>query len=289
LRQTEFAHPSEVEFANILDFYCVEWLYEPQSFPLKWDKDRVTEMFTPDFYLPELNLYIELTTLKQNLITAKNRKLRKLKELYPAINIKLLNKNDIANLLASHGYSPAEATKSEGVARILYSHNQIQHRVNTLAKQISQDYAGQKLIIVGILKGVICFISDLIQRISIPISLDIMAISHYGGNGQVVKITKDLDNSIAGSHVLMVEDIIDTGMTLNYVLNYLRAHNPASLRACTLLDKRARRLVEIPLDYVGFEIPDEFVVGYGLDYKGEYRNLPFIGVLRSELIRNGNH
>ncbi len=289
LRPTEFAHPSEEEFANILDFYCIEWLYEPQSFPLKWDKDRVTEMFTPDFYLPELNLYVELTTLKQNLITAKNRKLRKLKELYPATNIKLLNKNDFANLLASHGYSSIEETKAEGVARILYSHNQIQRRVNTLAKQISHDYVGQKLIIVGILKGVICFISDLIQRISIPLSLDIMAISHYGGDGQIVKITKDLDSSISGHHVLMVEDIIDTGMTLNYVLNYLRAHNPASLRACTLLDKRARRLVEIPLDYVGFEIPDEFVVGYGLDYKGEYRNLPFIGMLQSELIRNRNH
>jgi len=289
LRPAEFAHPSEEEFANILDFYCVEWLYEPQSFPLKWDKDRVTEMFTPDFYLPELNLYVELTTLKQNLITAKNRKLRKLKELYPATNIKLLNKNDISSLLASHGYSPIEETKSEGVARILYSHNQIQRRVNSLAKQISHDYAGQKLVIVGILKGVICFISDLIQRISIPLSLDIMAISHYGGNGQVVKITKDLDTSINGHHVLMVEDIIDTGMTLNYVLNYLKAHNPASLRTCTLLDRRARRLVEIPLDYIGFEIPDKFVVGYGLDFKGEYRNLPFIGELRAELIKNGNH
>lgn len=287
LRPTEFAHPSEEEFASILDFYCVEWLYEPRSFPLNWDNDRVTEMFTPDFYLPELNIYIELTTLKQSLMTAKNRKLRKLKELYPNINIKLLTKNDIANLLASHGYNTVVATKTEGVAQILYSHSQLQRRVRTLAKRISNDYAGQQLVMVGTLKGVICFMSDLMQHVSIPLTLDIMAISYYGGNGQVVKITKDLDGSIAGRHVLMVEDIIDTGMTLNYVLNYLRAHNPASLRVCTLFDKRTRRLVDIPLDYVGFEVPDKFIVGYGLDYKGEYRNLPFVGVLRPELIRNG--
>jgi len=140
---------------------------------------------------------------------------------------------------------------------------------------------------VGIPKGVICFISDLMQHVSIPLTLDIMAISHYGGNEQVVKITKDLDGSITGRHVLLVEDIVDSGMTLNYVLNYLRARNPASLRVCTLFDKRTRRLVDIPLDYIGFEVPDKFVVGYGLDYKGEYRNLPFVGVLRPELIRNG--
>ncbi len=287
LRPAEFAHPSEEEFANILDFYRVEWLYEPRSFPLNWDNDRVTEMFTPDFYLPELNIYIELTTLKQSLMTAKNRKLRKLKELYPNINIKLLTKNDIANLLASHGYNPIIETKTEGVAQILYSHSQLLRRIRTLAKRISNDYTGQQLVMVGIPKGVICFISDLMQHVSIPLTLDIMAISHYGGNEQVVKITKDLDGSIDGRHVLLVEDIVDSGMTLNYVLNYLRAHNPASLRVCTLFDKRTRRLVDIPLDYIGFELPDKFVVGYGLDYKGEYRNLPFVGVLRPELIRNG--
>jgi hypoxanthine phosphoribosyltransferase len=124
--------------------------------------------------------------------------------------------------------------------------------------------------------------ADLMQHISLPVTLDFMAVSYYGGDGQVVRITKDLDASITGKNVLMVEDIVDTGMTLNYVLTHLSAHNPASLRVCTLLDKRARRLIDIPLDYVGFEIPDEFVVGYGLDYGGEYRNLPFIGVLSSE-------
>jgi hypoxanthine phosphoribosyltransferase len=285
LRPTSFAHPSEEDFARLLDFYCIEWLYEPRSFPLRWEGNKIAEMFTPDFYLPELDLYIELTTLKQHLLTEKNRKLRQLRELYPEVNVRLLNKSDFVKLLAKYGYGPLGEAKVEGVDRVLYSRAKIQRRVRTLARHISRDYGGQRLVLVGILKGVICFMADLMQSLSIPVTLDFMAISYYGGEGQVVKITRDIDSSITGQHVLMVEDIVDTGMTLNYILNHLSAHNPASLRVCTLLDKRARRLVNVPLDYVGFEVPDEFVVGYGLDYKGQYRNLPFIGILHPGLIK----
>ena len=285
LKPTSFAHPSEEDFARLLDFYCIEWLYEPRSFPLRWEGDKIAEMLTPDFYLPELDLYVELTTLKQNLVTEKNRKLRQLRELYPEVNIRLLNKNDFLKLLAKYGYGPLGEAKVEGIDRVLYSHAKIQRRTRTLARRISRDYAGQRLVLIGILKGVVCFMSDLMQHLSLPVTLDLMAISYYGGDGQVVKITRDLDSSITGQHVLMVEDIVDTGMTLNYILSHLSTHNPASLRVCTLLDKRARRLINVPLDYVGFEVPDEFVVGYGLDYKGEYRNLPFIGILHPELIK----
>lgn len=285
LRPSSFGHPSEEEFARLLDFYRIEWLYEPRSFPLAWQENRVVEMFTPDFYLPELDLYIELTTLKQSLITEKNRKLRLLKALYPEINIKLLNKKDYLRLLAKYGYGRLGGTKVAGIDRVLFSHTQIQRRTRALAKRISHNYVGRQLVLVGILKGVVCFMADLMQNISLPLAVDFMAISYYGGNAEpAVKITKDLDTSIAGLDVLMVEDIVDTGMTLNYVLNHLSSHNPASLQVCTLLDKRVRRLVDVPLDYVGFEIPDEFVVGYGLDYHGEYRNLPFIGALVPELI-----
>ena len=285
LEPTSFAHPSEEDFAKLLDFYCIEWLYEPRSFPLRWEGGKIAEMFTPDFYLPELDLYVELTTLKQNLLTEKNRKLRKLRELYPEVNVRLLNKNDFLKLLAKYDYGPLSEAKVEGIDRVLYSHAQIQRRIRTLARRISYDYADQRLVLIGILKGVVCFMADLMKHLSLPVTLDFMAISYYGGDGQVVKITRDLDSSITGQHVLMVEDIVDTGMTLNYILSHLSAHNPASLRVCTLLDKRARRLINVPLDYIGFEIPDEFVVGYGLDYKGEYRNLPFIGILHPELIK----
>ena len=282
LKPTSFAHPSEEDFAKLLDFYCIEWLYEPRSFPLRWKGSKIAEMFTPDFYLPELDLYVELTTLKQNLLTEKNRKLRQLRELYPEVNVRLLNKSDFLKLLAKYGYGPLGEAKVEGVDRVLYSQGQIQRRIRTLARHISRDYAGQRLVLIGVLKGVVCFMADLMQHLSIPVTLDFMAISYYGGDDQVVKITRDLDSSITGQHVLMVEDIVDTGMTLNYILSHLSAHNPASLRVCTLLDKRARRLINVPIYYVGFETPDEFVVGYGLDYKGQYRNLPFIGILHPE-------
>lgn len=287
-RPTTFAHPSEAEFAALLDFYRIEWLYEPRTFPIKWDGDRVVQMFAPDFYLPELDTYIEITTLKQNLITDKHRKVRRLKELHPEVKIRLINKGDYAKLLAKYGYGPLAESKVQGISRVLFSHAQLQRRVGTMARRISQDYAGREFLLVGVLKGVLCFLSDLMQRISVPLAVDFMAVSYWSGDaGHAVTITKDLDTDIADRHVLMVEDIVDTGMTLNYLADYLRAKKPASLEVCALLDKRVRRLVDVPLRYVGFEIPDEFVVGYGLDYQGQYRNLPFVGVLGPQPLSGG--
>jgi len=279
-RKVAFAHPSEEEFARILDFYNIEWVYEPRSFPLRWEGDRVTEMFTPDFYLPGLDLYVELTTLKQSLVTEKNRKLRHLRELYPEIKITLLYKKDFYRLLAKYGCGPLAQTRGRGVSRVLYSSAELNRRVRELAEQISRDYAGRHPVMVGVLRGVFCFMADLIRQMTIPLEVDFMAISYYGGeDDSVVKITKDIDLNVAGRHVVMVEDIVDTGLTLSYVINHLKAKGVASLLVCTLLDKRARRIADVPLDYVGFEVPDEFVVGYGLDYSEEYRNLPFIGIL----------
>jgi hypoxanthine phosphoribosyltransferase len=141
--------------------------------------------------------------------------------------------------------------------------------------------------LVSVLKGSLPFMADLMRAITIPVQIDLMEVSSYGGatteTSGLVRILKDLSSSIEGRDVLIVEDIIDTGLTLNYLLRYLRGKNPRSLRICALLDKPARRLVEIPIDYTGFTIPDEFVVGYGLDFGEYYRNLPFIGVLRREL------
>ncbi len=283
LRQTmttDFAHPSEEEFAHILDFYDIEWVYEPHSFPLKWEGDRVTEMFTPDFYLPGLDLYVQITTLKQSLVTEKNRKLRRHRELYPEIKITLLYKRDFDRLLAKYGYGPLAQTRGRGVNQVLYSSAEINRRVRELAEQISKNYAGRHPVMVGVLRGVFCFMADLLRQITVPLEVSFMAISYYGGEGgDVVKITKDLDINVAGRHVVMVEDIVDTGLTLSYVMNHIMAKGVASIAVCTLLDKRARRIVDVPLEYIGFEVPDEFVVGYGLDYREEYRNLPFIGIL----------
>ncbi len=274
-----FAHPSEEEFARILDFYNVEWVYEPRSFPLKWEGERVTEMFTPDFYLPGLDLYVEITTLKQSLVTEKNRKLRHLKELYPEVKIMLLHRNEYDRLLARYGCGPLAQSRARGISRILYSSVEIQDKVAELADRISKDYAGRRPVMVGVQRGFICFMADLIRHTTIPLDIDFITISYYSGSDHsMFKITKDVDLNISGRHVIVVEGIVDTGMTLNSILNHLRPKKPDSLAVCTLLDKRVRRIADIPLEYVGFEVQDEFVVGYGLDYGEEYRNLPFIGI-----------
>src|SRR6187549_2426601 len=173
------------------------------------------------------------------------------------------------------------------IAEILLTEEQISTRVAELGSRISADYQGRTLTLVSVLKGSLPFMADLMRAIDLPLRIDLMEVSSYGGatteSSGLVRILKDLSASIAGEDVLIVEDIIDTGLTLNYLIRYLRGKNPATLRICTLLDKPARRLVDIPVDYQGFEIPDRFVVGYGLDYGERYRNLRFVGVLRPEV------
>ena len=148
-----------------------------------------------------------------------------------------------------------------------------------MAEQISTEYSGRHPVMVGIQRGFLCFMADLIRQITVPIDIDFITISYYRGGGpSSLSITKDLDVNIADRHVIVVEGVVDTGMTLISALNHLRSRKPASLAVCTLLDKRIRRIADVPLDYVGFEVGEEFLVGYGLDYREEYRNLPFIGV-----------
>jgi hypoxanthine phosphoribosyltransferase len=175
----------------------------------------------------------------------------------------------------------------DDIGEVLLSEDSIQARVTQLGRQISADYAGRQLTLVSVLKGSLPFMADLMRAMTIPVRIDLMEVSSYGGasteSSGLVRILKDLSTSIEGDEVLIVEDIIDTGLTLNYLVRYLRGKSPRSLRICTLLDKPARRLVEIPVDYIGFTIPGQFVVGYGLDYGELYRNLRFVGVLRPEV------
>jgi hypoxanthine phosphoribosyltransferase len=175
------------------------------------------------------------------------------------------------------------ATIHADVEEVLLTEEQIQARVAELGIQLTADYAGRDPVLISVLKGSIVFLADLVRGMELSLSIDIMDVGSYGAatesSGQV-RILKDLSNAIEGRHVIVVEDIIDTGLTLNYLLRYLREKQPASLTICCLLDKPARRLTEIPIDYIGFTIPDRFVVGYGLDYGERYRNLPYVGVLR---------
>lgn len=166
--------------------------------------------------------------------------------------------------------------------RVLIPEEEVDQMISELGKKISEDYAGKQVHLICILKGGVFFMCELAKRITVPVSMDFMSVSSYGDGTKssgIVKISKDLDESLEGKHVIIVEDIIDSGRTLYYLMDVLQKRNPASMKLCTLLDKPERRVKDVKVDYVGYNIPDEFVVGYGLDYAQKYRNLPYIGVV----------
>ncbi|MDK2918246.1 MAG: hypoxanthine phosphoribosyltransferase [Candidatus Petromonas sp.] len=172
------------------------------------------------------------------------------------------------------------------IKEVLFTEDKIAKKVQELGKLISEDYKGEDLFIIGVLKGANVFLSDLIRKITVPVTIDFMAVSSYGSyteSSGVVKIIKDLDFSIENKNILIVEDIIDTGLTLKYLRENLITRGPKSIKICSLLDKPERRKADIKIDYIGFEIPDEFIVGYGIDYAEKYRNLPFIATLKQEV------
>ena len=180
----------------------------------------------------------------------------------------------------------ARAQPTDDVAEVLLTADEIAAKVLELGARIAADYQSRDLVLVSVLKGALPFLADLMRATPIPLALDFLEVSSYGEGTEtsgVVRILKDLAHPIEGRHVLVVEDILDTGHTLSYVFDHLRAQRPASLRLCVLLDKPARRVIPIEIEYRGFEIPDKFVVGYGLDYAERYRNLPFVGVLKPEV------
>ena len=175
---------------------------------------------------------------------------------------------------------------NEGITRVLFTAEEIEAKVYALGEQISADYNGRFPLLVGVLNGVVPFMADLLRAITIPVEVDYLAVASYSAETRargLVRLEKDLDETIKDRHILFVEDMVDTGLTLNYLLQNLRAREPASIEVCTLFNKPRRRLINLPLKYVGFDLPDRFVVGYGLDYRGKYRNLPFLGLLKPEI------
>ncbi len=182
----------------------------------------------------------------------------------------------------------SRAVLEPGVGEVLLSADELQRRVVELGEEISRDYAGRSLLLVGVLKGAVFFLSDLMRFIEVPVEVDFMAVASYGSatdSSGVVRIMKDLDVAIEGRDVLIVEDIVDSGLTLQYLVRNLGSRNPRTLEVCALLTKPERRKVQLPTRYVGFEIPDRFVVGYGLDYCERHRNLPFVAVLEGSHVR----
>ncbi|CAN5660597.1 hypothetical protein BH23CHL2_BH23CHL2_20650 [soil metagenome] len=277
-----FVHPAEAEFAAFLDFYRIRWDYEPKSFPLRWRNGRVAEMFTPDFYLPEQDLFVELTTMKQSLVTRKHRKIRRFKSMYPNVSVTLVHRKAFHELLGRFGYGAIDISSlaPEDIERILFSASEIRERVAELGRQISEDYAGESLVLVGLLKGITFFLADLAREITRPLAIDYLSIASPNVAQNGIEIERTLDLDIRGKHVILVEDIVNTGLTMDFILRSLQIHEPASLEVCALLDKVDRRIVGVDVKYIGFEIPNEYVVGYGLDHRELFRNLPFICVLK---------
>ncbi|MEX2430741.1 MAG: hypoxanthine phosphoribosyltransferase [Dehalococcoidia bacterium] len=280
-KDISFMHPSEREFAHLLEYYGIKYLYEPRSFPLRWEGERVVQMFTPDFYLPEYDQYFELTTMKQSLVTQKNRKLRQVRELYPDVNVQLLYRRDLMRLMGKYGHGPLSEVSVEGTERVLFTEQQVRDRVKEMGRQITEEYKGREPVLIGVLRGVVVFMADLMREIDLPMQIEFMEISHYGEEREdSIEVIRDAGTDVVGRDVILVEDIVDTGLTLRYLLEHLNAKKPASVKVCALLDKSVRRMADVPIDYVGFEVPDDFVIGYGLDYGGRYRNVRYIGVLK---------
>jgi len=178
----------------------------------------------------------------------------------------------------------------QGVGQVLIDEDTLQSKIRELGREISDDYAGRDLLLIGVLKGAVFFMADLMRQLNVTCEVDFMAISSYGGatdSSGVVRILKDLDINIEGRDVLVVEDIIDSGLTLSYLMRNLEAREPASLEICALLTKPGRREIDVAVRYVGFEIPNRFVIGYGLDFAERYRNLPYVAVLRDEMVPEG--
>jgi len=174
----------------------------------------------------------------------------------------------------------------EAIQQVLISETELHRRIEALGRVITADYQGSELVFVAVLKGALMFSADLARAVDLPLTIDYIALSSYGDrhvSSGHVHIPKDLSESIANKHVLIIEDIVDTGISLQYLWHHLMSHHPADLNVCVLLDKRARRQVDLPIKYIGFDVPDAFVVGYGLDYQQRYRNLPFIGILHPEV------
>jgi len=281
----DFAHPFERAFSELLSFYGVRWSYEPTSFTLSWTEDGAPrEMFTPDFYLPDQRLYIELTAMRQRLVTRKHRKLRRMRSLYPGVAVKLLYRRDYQRIARScRPVAPATAVPGA----TLQTAHEIIARVGTLAEEIAGDFAAASApLALGVGTGGTAILAaiqaDLAMRSpSIAIETDRVAVTRFRADGGAnrIHLTRRPQAEVRGRSVLLVVDIVSSGLTLAYLTAWLRRRGAARIDVCALLSRESARLFETTLTYVGFLAPHELVVGYGLSLFREHRGLTHIAAL----------
>ncbi len=279
-----FAHPAERDLAHLFTFYGVRWAYEPTTFALaRATEDQRAEFFTPDFYLPEHRLYIELTTMRQRLVTRKNRKLRRLRELYPGVGIKLLYRRDYLQLVDAYD-TPIRSSRPGQIDQVLFSKEAIANRVEELAGEIAAEWTrlpGRPPVLVGVGRGSARFHDSLtgaLERRGLAIEADQLIVSRYcrTGRGQRARVQQAPGVDLAGRRVLLVEDVVSTGLSLAFVVDWLLRRGAREVAACALLNRAESRLVQVPVRHVGFDVPAATLAGYGLSLRRQFSDLPYI-------------
>lgn len=290
-----FAHPAERDLARLLTFYGVRWSYEPTTFVLARTEDGPAESFTPDFYLPDHRQYIELTTMRQRLVTRKNRKLRRLRELYPSVGIKLMYRRDYQQLLDAYAH-PDATFHDERVGGVLFSASEIAARVESLADQLADDIGpvnsstpGSGPILVAVGGGSERFHAALTTALATreidvaPDRIDLTRFSRFGQGRVRVRRGPRLD--LRGRWVVLVEDVVSTGLSLAYLTDWLRRRGVADVTACALLDRSGARLVNVTVRHVGFGVSAALLAGFGLTLRRQFSDLPYIAAIEPAIAR----
>jgi hypoxanthine phosphoribosyltransferase len=279
-----FAHPAELDFARILTFYRIRWVYEPTTFALSWKPDgRPSEMFTPDFYLPDHRLYIELTTMRQQLVTRKNRKLRQMREIYPTVQIKLLYRRDFHRLVDAYRIGERRA-ESSNVLNPLFSEEVIATRIVAMAAEIASANADRELLLLIAGDGTMRFGREMTAALAahgLQFEVDHIRQTRFRTPAgiQRVRIHKQPSIPVERRRILLLTDIVSTGMSLGYLMTWLRSRGPESIDVCALLDRREARLIDVPIAFAGFDAPNELIAGYGMRLRRQFGDLPHIAMV----------
>lgn len=291
-----FAHPAELDLARILSFYRVRWVYEPTTFQLEFREDgRPAEQITPDFYLPDHDLFIELTTMRQRLVTRKNRKIRRLREIFPSIQIKLLYRKDYDRLVGA--YPSPDHIADPHLGATIFTAELVRERISELAREIYESSASlaslapkanrastTPLHLIGLGSGTRRVLFDLkaeLDQHACRVTMDHLVLSRYDGAqaDDRVRVGGALSLPVAGRDIVLLADIVSSGLSLAYVTEWLRNKGARSVRICALLDRADARIIETPLDFVGFRAPDMVLAGYGLSSYPRFRDLPYIAAI----------
>jgi hypoxanthine phosphoribosyltransferase len=314
ISESAFAHPAEIELARLFSFYRVRWVYEPTTFHLEVDDEgRPLEQVTPDFYLPDYDIYVELTTMRQSLVTRKNRKIRRLKEAFPTVHVKLIYRKDYDRLIGSY-LLPADAECTSTPGKPLFNEKQIQQRIADLATEmitgasyapcqpeswggnghahsaafakVTDDKVIQSLCLIGLGKSSRRFLEVLeavMHSIGAPVEADWLSLTRYAesGSDKRVRIARRPRVEIAGRDVILVTDVVSTGLSAVFAMNWLERHGASSVRVCTLLNREDARILEVPIVHAGFTAPNDVLVGFGISFMSQFEDLPHIAALKS--------